>query len=260
MIKLVLKRCFLVILPFYFLTCGIEEFYYIPQMSGNIKTSLNNDAEISIDNTLDSKYNYAVYYRIYISDFYTERGGNDELPSSVRNDINQTFNSDYSFFYSYTDSTNYSNVPTSNTFKNRYYHELELLDANLRSLKISDVIPYSGGNFHIRFPTNPGLSPVLENKNTNNTYYLFRNSGDGNNNGINFTPEPDRYFFYSDELIKQIDTTAGGINNDVTMREGLSGFAYVSMYLVAVGVNPTNFSRIFSKPTHIGIFMLPSIN
>ena len=36
--------------------------------------------------------------------------------------------------------------------------------------------------------------------------------------------------------------------------------AYVSMYIVAVGYNNREFTRFFSKPTHISIFKLPNTN
>jgi len=47
-----------------------------------------------------------------------------------------------------------------------------------------------------------------------------------------------------------------GLNMDVA--SGQVGHAYVAMYIVAVGQNPQNFSRIFGKPTFINIFILPN--
>jgi hypothetical protein len=59
-------------------------------------------------------------------------------------------------------------------------------------------------------------------------------------------------------LFHNIDSSRN-INVDVTGQTGQSNqtYAYVSMYIIAVGYNNIDFQLIFSKPTHIGIFKLP---
>jgi len=259
----------LVLFPFYLLTCGIDKYYYLPQVSqGNIKMTANTEAEVYLprlsNNSEYSSYNpgYSIFYRIYISNNLI----NAEIQQSDMSTINSTLSSDFSAFFSLTDPTNYSSLTNASTFKNRNYHELELDSAN-----ISEVLTGNGGTFKINFLPIVGERPAIidtgrKDSNTGEDYtrYLFRNSGSGNNNGIIFTPEPDRYFFHSPELIEKTDIpiASGGINNDVALRNNRKDefdYAYVSMYVVAVGVAP-DFSRIISKPTHIGVFILPAIN
>jgi len=254
-------RLILFLLPVYFSACGIEEFYYLPQVpQANIHTSFNTEANVKLD-PLSEVYasGYSIYYRIYISNHFTTAGGID-IPQSEMSTINSSLNSDFTNFISFTDPTNYSSLPNSNTFRSRTYHELELQNKN-----INDVLSKRRCEFKLNFLQFAGECPTLilldsDTQEELESYNLFRNSGNGNNNGINFTPEPDQYFFYSAELVDKTDLNAG-INNDVLKRsDSLSGHAYVSMYIVAIGSNPTNFTRLFSKPTHIGVFKLPDVN
>jgi len=258
-----------VFLSFSFFTCGIDKYYYLPQVSeGNIKMTANTEALITLprlsNNPEYSNYNpgYSIFYRIYISN----NPINAEIQQSDLSTINSTLNSDFSAFYPLTDPTNYSSLANSNTFRNRNYHELELDGVN-----ISNVLTGNGSTFRINFLPITGERPAIidtgridSETGTEYTRYLFRNSGNGSNNGIQFFPEPDRYFFYSPDLVDKTDypISTGGINNDVALRNNSKvdiGYAYVSMYVVAVGVAP-DFSRIISKPTHIGVFILPAIN
>jgi len=249
-----MKKLLPVILSVLIFSCGIEKFYYLPQVPvGNITTILNTNAVIHIPDVLSSsEYDeyapgYSFYYRIYISHLDIS---SQILPEDMTT-INSTLRSDFNFFEPYTDSTNLTSVLNANSFRNRNYHELELHLANINS-----VITRAGGTFTFNFPIIPGEPPFLEPTGR----FLFRNSGTGNNNGILFTLDPDyQYFFYTDDLVEATDS-ANNINNDVILRgDRQSGFAYISLYIVAVGANPNNFTRIFSKPTHIGVFKLPGI-
>ena len=255
----------LVLLPFYFLTCGIDKFYYLPQVSqGNIKMEMNTSADIILPNlSNNSEYNsynpgYSIFYRIYIS----ENLINAEIQQSDMSTISSTLSSDFSAFFTLTDPTNYSSLTNATTFRNRFYHELELDGA-----VISDVLTGNGGAFKINFPPIPGERPeIIDTGKADFSRHLFRNSGNGMKNGIIFDPEPDRYFLYSPELVEKTDypIVTGGRNNDVVLRNNskedrYTGYAYVSMYIVAVGSAP-DFSRIFSKPTHIGVFILQAVN
>lgn len=260
-----------VLLPFYFLTCGIDVNYYLPQVSqGNINRTANTEAEIilpRLSNNPDySSYSpsYSIFYRIYISNLPLTA----EIQQSDMSNINSTLSNDFSNFFSLTDPTNFSSLANSSTFRNRNYHELELENASLTN------VLGNGGTFRLVFQPITGERPVIidtgridPETNAEYTRYLFRSSGSGNNNGIIFTPEPDRYFFYSPELVEETHypIVTGGNNNDVALRRNNSkeesdiGHAYVSMYVVAVGVAP-DFSRVLSKPTHIGVFKLPDVN
>jgi hypothetical protein len=246
-----------------FSSCGIEELFYLPQVpESSIQRISNNQAVIHIPNTLNSpdydrlSPGYSIFYRIYIS--HLDSGS----PLIDRNSINSILGSDFKHFDRYADPTNLNTFLNANSFRSRNYHELELAGVDLYT-----IITRGGGVFELHF-RGLGESPVLIERNRINPstgapfeYYLFRNSGDGSNNGIIFTPEPNRFFFYSNDLWYLYNLN-DRINIDTVRRpDNQFGEAYVSMYLVSVGTNPTTFSRnVFSKPTHIGVFLLPKLN
>jgi hypothetical protein len=103
------------------------------------------------------------------------------------------------------------------------------------------------------FPTQQGDYPLLS-INNGSEFHLYRSGS--NNTGLSLTsPKPDRFFRNTFELNDPDNATN---NADVAMRTGLSQrHAYVSMYIVAFGTNPSNFTPIYGKPTHISVFKLP---
>jgi hypothetical protein len=56
-----------------------------------------------------------------------------------------------------------------------------------------------------------------------------------------------------------ISSDSSNINQDVQAgAQGGSGqYAYASMYILAYGMDDSNYSNIYSIPTFIGIFRLP---
>ena len=103
----------------------------------------------------------------------------------------------------------------------------------------------------LHFPAAPGYLPVA---NINGREFSLRRSSEL------ISPEPDMFFRNSTEL-SDITKANSNINADVAVRSGIAiPYAYVSMYIVAIGLNPVGFTQIYSKPTHISIFRLPDIN
>jgi hypothetical protein len=236
------KTPLIITLCLLFSTCGIEEnFFYLPQVpESGIGRTLNTDAVISIP-PLNQDYatGYIIFYKIYISDT------NDNEIISILNN-NTRILSDYNELFPYTDPSDTTKITSLNTFSSMRYYELELDDGtNIRNT----VLSKSGGTFDIKFPSASGDKPFI---NFNgNKYILYRSNGGGT-----FNPKPDRYFFSSPEL-NDSGNAVPSINADVSGQSGISEYAYVSMYIAAVGMNPENFSRLYSKPTHISIFILP---
>jgi len=227
-------------------TCGLEEYYYLPQVpEGNIRTVFNTSATIEL-RSLTASYaqNYKIYYRIYISDFSTSSN-----ETSLFNTISPSLYGDYTVIWPNTDPTSTTaGTPANTLFTNRNYFELELYQEN-----INNILSKNGGNISISFPTAQGGYPVLSviNSSNNSTdYRLYRS-----NNLI--SPEPDKFFRNSSELSDPNKATSN-INADVAGRTGLSqSYAYVSMYIVAAGTNQSTFAPIYSKPTFISVFRLP---
>ena len=229
-----------------FTTCGVQEIYYLPQVLSNIGRDFNTEARITIPSISQYYYarGYRIFYRIYISDHPTTSDISGS--PSDRSSISSTLVSDYNYFASLTDSTNTASVPNINTFRNRSYYELEF--EGIRD--ITSVLTTAGGNVTIRFLGIIGERPVLI---INGKEYILSRS----NGGGTFSPVPeDRYFFSSPEL-NAYGNANSEVNADVAGRSGVSQYAYVCMYIVATGQNPTNFTRIYSKPTLISIFRLP---
>jgi len=227
----------------FFTTCGIEEYYYLPQVpQTNISVISNTSATIRLP-PLSSSYanNYVIYYRIYISN-YNESGTINT--SSTRINISPDLERDFSAINPNTDPTsNTMGTPADTLFKNRSYFILALDGTN-----INNVLTKIGGDIEILFPTMAGDFPGLLFNGGN--YRLFRSRD-------LIHPEPDRFFRNTSDLNDHGKAIAN-INADVSSRSGLSQrLAYVSMYIVAAGVNPDAFTPIYSKPTHICVFKLP---
>ncbi|MDR1868918.1 MAG: hypothetical protein LBQ82_02920 [Treponema sp.] len=227
-------------------SCGIEENYYLPQVPQNRITRTNNTEAVIILPSLN-QYNYAqnyiIYYKIYISG---EDSIADIQTSSERSNISSDLASDYSAINPYADPVSQSQSNVSTILKNRNYFELELDGADIKN-----SLPLSGGSVRIFFPTSAGEYPTLS-----------YNDGQG----IRFrrsrqliSPQPvgDPYFRNTNDLSNP-ENSNSNINADVASRSGSTGFAYASMYIVAVGLT-NDFKQIFSKPTHISIFKLPNV-
>jgi len=251
--KLRIYFCGICLACVFLLTCGIEEYYYLPQVPQiNIRTIFNTSATVNLPPLTEYYYAqyYKIYYRIYISGFLTADFSRDD--TSLFNNISSTLASDYNAIYPNTDPTSTTlGTPADTLFNNRNYFELALEGADITS-----VLTTSGGNVRILFPTVQGGYPVLS-INNGPEFRLYRSGS--NNPGSNnlYSPKPDRFFRNTLELNAPENATAN-INADVAGRTGLSQrYAYVSMYVVAAGTNQAAFTPIYGKPTHISVFRLP---
>jgi hypothetical protein len=237
-----IKAAALFFISLLLLTCGLEEYYFLPQVN-DIITSFNTSAVANLP-PIDS-YNYATSYTI----FYRIYASQEDVPSISISDlgrINPSLQSDYSTFSTYIDPTNTTAVTTQNTFSSRNFFKLEL-----EGINIDNVLSTKGGELRIMFPTATGGFPFLS-LDGGSEMRLARSRD-------LISPEPDRSFLASAELRDYANATADK-NADVAGRSGDMPFAYVSMYIVATGYNSVQFSPIYSKPAHINIFRLPAAN
>jgi len=244
------KLVILVLISSAHFSCGLKEYYYLEQVPESyINSSSNTYAQVRIPVLIDSTNEhyatgYSIFYRIYISGQIVETIAS----SSDRSRINPTLSSDFNSLDRIADPTT-SATTSVNTFSSLHYYELELESAEIRNLFGGNGgLADTGGNINIDFSSEPPIMSIVG----GGTYPLKRSNGRGA-----FSPEPeDRLFIGSDEL-KDYEKTTSQINADVAGRSDISDYAYTSMYIVAVGVNLDNFTRIYSKPTHINIFKLP---
>jgi hypothetical protein len=234
--------CFLTLL-----SCGIDEYSYLPQVPENaITRQLTDKVDVealpSLTGFSHLSARYVIYYKIYI--ISSEFGTYPELINNV-----PRISSDYSALRSYTDPSNASAIPSSSIFKGRGFYELELENSDIKTV-------LSAGPFFIQFPSASG---IVNKPHINDPDTPILRSTDGGA----FNPKPTgagyRYFFSSPEMNDYANATPT-INADVSGQSGVSEFAYTLMYIVAVGTNQTNFSRIYGKPTFLNIFRLPNIN
>ncbi|MDR1836806.1 MAG: hypothetical protein LBQ89_04015 [Treponema sp.] len=236
----------------FFLSCGIQESYYLPQVPDNNIRKIDNTAAVLNIPSINSYYfsrGYRIFYRIYISNFTTTAS---IISDTDRSNISPTLASDYNILWPVADPVNTTSITNANTFISRSYFELQLEGTN----DISEVLTSAGGTVNIDFLQITGTHPVLTIN--GKSYNLRRSTGEGTRT---FSPVPeDRYFFSTPVELNAFENAVSDINGDVAGRSGESENAYVSMYIVAWGSDPTSFNPVYSKPTHINIFRLPFKN
>ena len=216
-----------------FVSCGIEEYYYLPQIPEiAINRNFNDDATLTIPQIPPEFYyatGYKIFYRIYLSD-------NHSGSWETMNTINNSLVSDYNAFLPLTDPTDLTSIISANTFSNRGYHELDYI--------FDDK---SGGTLRIHFPTLDYDIPIIT-LNGGASVPLLRSRA-----LVSPAPIGNLYFQNTPELSNENATSE--INADVASGSG-DEYAYAAMYIVIVGNNPENFTRIFGKPTFINVFKL----
>ena len=230
-------------------SCGIEDYLYLrPVSSGDIRIRQNTDAVVVLPNFSTTEYyyftNFAIYYRIYLSDM-SETAEISSVDSMSR--INPSLASDYSAMQTYTDSDSIGSTAIATQFRNRNYYTLELEGANINTVLGPNAL---GRELGIDFSSVPGRKPTIAIN--NNTYILFRSTGNSD-----FYPMPDRYFVNTAELRSREYAENSLYNEDVEdyATGGENDYAYVNMYILLQGSE--NYTYFYSRPTHIGVFRLP---
>jgi len=242
---LLLLLCCLTVL---FFSCGIEEEIYLEPVVNVYRQEGVTRGSLTLPDNSSSNYfrYYMIYYRIYLSD-YSTTSINSSDPQELQR-INPSLSSHWSSINSsYIANENTSTSGLGSTFSSIRYYPLFVTNANEIFAMNEFLSPQMYGNTGVGIGFNflPGdnAPPRMEINNT--TFSLFRDSS-------NFTPRPDRLFFLHTDMISPITNEE---NADV--QPNGSAFAYVSLYICAVGID-NNFSPVFSRPAHIGVFQLPN--
>jgi hypothetical protein len=227
--------------------CGIEDYPFInPIPQGNIMQAMNNRAVVPIpsDSPGTTFTHFAVFYRIYVSDEL--QASTIDKPYSA---INPTLASDYNSFSGYIDSTTQVNANMDTLFQGKGYKYLILENDN----NISNVLGQSSLGQSLVFDFTSSKRPTISLG--GNTYVLWRSNGGGL-----FSPKPDRYFVNSGELWnpENINSqTNADVVNKANLTDSNRRYTYAAMFIVAVGINPTSYSNIYSTPSLIHVFLLP---
>jgi hypothetical protein len=227
----------LAVLPFFLVTCGIDDEPYLREVDpSNVVVEANTSARVTVTVDNDEKDyspHFLLYYKIYISG-QSESG---TISSGDMSRINATLDSDYSNINYYT-PLNTSNRPvfTPTVFSNRNFYAMLINSSETFS---------ETGNVTINFDnqsSNPSLSlngkPALT---------LQRSNGNGSFVPL---PEDNRYFRNFSEL-------QNTQNRDVAQSSSGTDYSYCAVYIIKRGTNPTTLTAIYSAPTFVAVFRLP---
>ena len=219
------------ILIFLCLSCGIEEYYYLPQVPQPARM-FNTEATIILPDK--TGYNFFKYYKIYYK-IYLSENINLNVDDSKTNFSNE-YNSDFALLSPYADPSNsLASSSIDHIFRNRNFFELNFLNvSNYLMMPTDNILTIKFSTGSLEYP-----AASLETGQYKDIL-LLRSIND---------PVPNPYFINTDEL------RADSKNVDVA--QGNGSYSYVSMYIVAVGYDSDSFAEVYSKPTHINLFKLP---
>ena len=234
---------FLCLISFFlFSSCGLETYVYLNPVE-NINSNINY-AEIYLPSGQPFQFrNYIIYYRIYLSN----RSEPTFATEQQINNVNTTLFQDYKRLDSYTANDNVSPTAIDTVFRNLGYYSLFISPDQTRGDPLDSVLNVAAGGTILLYFNDSQIPPLLEYP-SGIRYYLFRAN--------NFISQPTRLFTYSEDLANSVISNT--VNTDLQVKTGAAPVevAYVSMYIVAFGIDE-NYSPLYSRPTHIGIFLLP---
>ncbi|MCL1993089.1 MAG: hypothetical protein FWG66_09085 [Spirochaetes bacterium] len=245
-----------------FLSCGLEDTPHLDQ-PGEWRVTIRPDGvDLNLQGIPDfaggHARNYAIFYRLYISDHLTL---SVQTSPAVLSLINPALNADFSFFAPFTNPTVTVNTAGLGTvFTNRSFFELYVnTGAGIQNISTLLGTGFTGGTLQINFPQGHGDVPHLIMGGAN--LPLLRSTGVGT-----FSPLPvGRLFQNHPELNDNSSAGAAShINRDTATNAAAPTAAqrwvYISLYILVRGLDNNTFATIFSQPTHLGIFLLPEAN
>jgi hypothetical protein len=212
-------------------SCGIEDYIYLEPVT-SVAASFNSTATVRLPSSTD----------VITIDFTLGK-----IPSMTVNGQSKTLGADYEIYYRIYLSNR--SQPTVNTSEIRRdvnpaleadwaAFEPYTVESNNRSSSVASLV------------TSRKYHSIL----TNSSGNLMRANGNGA-----FNPKPsDRLFMISDDLLDSANLT-DNINYDIQgMTTGTPLYAYVSMYIVMRAFDQNTLSPVYSAPTFINVFLLPS--
>ena len=220
-------------------SCGLETYVYLnPVEIITINGVIG--ASVTLPSSQQPQFrNYMIYYRIYLAN----RSESTFATELQINNVNTVLYQHYKSLARYTSNDNVSSTAIGTVFGNLGYYSLFVSPDGTNGKPLGDVLNApTGGTIWLDFTDSkiPSLEFPL-----GVLYELFR--------ADKFENQSSRLFTYNDDLANSNTT-----NSDVQGKTGDDPVigAYVSMYIVAFGIDE-NFSPVYSRPTHIGIFQLP---
>lgn len=243
---------YIIITALILVSCGIEDYPYIYSIpTGNVQNELNNRVSVYIPNDNSGNLyftNYTMFYRIYISD-------NDFPSPAVSNfsEINTSLYNDYLRVLPYIGNDSMGSSSIASIFASLNYYSL-----SLEGQDIDYILSNESSNSIF------GKYMVIDFSTDNIPYLTIGNGPKYNllryNGGGHYAPKPDNnlYFLNTSALLDDTNISDPSINNDITDKPGSDRkYTYVSIFIVATGLDPQTFIQLYSSPTHIGVLKLP---
>ena len=227
-----------------FFSCGLETYIYLEPVENIIIDEVNGVIINlpSINSQPDEFRHYIIYYSLYLSD-HTPAGTviNDEY----RRLINPVLATHFNTLLPLTTNDIVSASTVISDFNRFSYFPLSIENSLGNTVPISSIL-INDGVVTIDFTNRDDIGPFVS-VNSGTQFPLIRPST------VNPTPHDNNSLFYSNELISE---AGQGTNFDVH-RNTNTGRCYISMYIIAFGID-SNYSPIYSRATHLGIFVLPN--
>ena len=227
-------------------SCGLETYVYLEPVE-IVSTTLADSAVITLPSSQSMEFkNYIIFYRIYLTD-------SSELTvvsEPQRFAINTALDRAWRELDAYTANDNVSPNVIDNVFSNHNYYFLYVSNNGIDEISLDTVLNAPSGRIELDFTKSTG--PTLR-FNTGAFLYLFRDVRS------NASMPRDRLFIQTSNLANGAKITVEE-NVDIQKKDnnpnGTAQNSYVSMYILAFGID-NNYSPIYSRPRHIGIFRLP---
>ena len=243
----------IIALPF-FMGCGIEDYPYInPVPQANVTQEMNNRAIVRLPNNYEGTTftNFAVYYRIYVSDISLT----NPMPGQDFKDINTALNNHYNAVSSFIDG----DKPFSATMVDTYFIDKGYKYLRFREKDIDDVLTSAVFNrtlsFDFTYSNRPPKMAVFNGSIKEAEYTLLRSDELKQ-------PLPDNRLFLHSEDLYYSGNIKPEINADVEGNSDMGAttgrFTYAAMFIIAVGFNSNDLAMIYSTPSLIHAFPLPN--
>jgi hypothetical protein len=235
------KGFFIITAAVAFSTCGIDNYIRLYQISRDtIVVDSNDRVEIRQFPSQPGDYfrNYEIYYRIYISGLMYLGAINEGVLST----ISPTLASNYNSLQPYTNVETATATNVGTIFSNLNYFPLEFENTGYR-IRGGNTITLEFAQSSVPEPSiiDGGGAPIP----------LLRSSQVAN-------PAPNNKYFLNNSDLNSSANAVATKNADVQSNSATGDlYTYVALYIVAVG-RDDNYSPIYSKPTFIGVFLLPN--
>ena len=229
-------------------SCGLETYIYLYPVEIITSTEVTRgEVFLPTQYPPSDEYfrNYTIYYRIYLTDFYEPTF----VDGSQRRNVNTFLDDHFNTLSRYTVSESLMTTAITKAFSDLNYHILSAADpVTQEEIPLYRILNSpSPGTVPVRFDFTAFHIPYFTEP-SGNSYLLFRSRSS--------EPAPNRLFNYSESLATSPITSNSNADVQPKTGSGSTRYAYVSMYILASGID-NGYSQIFSRPSHIGIFLLP---